>query len=61
MHTASEETIAPSAPPHPDMLWVPGGTFRRSSDRYRPAARMAQPVDTSTSHLGFRCIVRPKP
>jgi sulfatase modifying factor 1 len=29
--------------------------------RYRPAARMAQPVDTSTSHLGFRCIVRPKP
>ena len=26
--------------------------------RYRPAARMAQPVDTSTSHLGFRCIVR---
>lgn len=27
--------------------------------RYRPAARMAQPVDTSISHLGFRCIVRP--
>ena len=26
--------------------------------RYRPAARMAQPVDTSTSHLGFRCVVR---
>jgi sulfatase modifying factor 1 len=26
--------------------------------RYRPAARMAQPVDTSTSHLGIRCIVR---
>ena len=26
--------------------------------RYRPAARMAQAVDTSTSHLGFRCIVR---
>ena len=23
--------------------------------RYRPAARMAQAVDTSTSHLGFRC------
>jgi formylglycine-generating enzyme required for sulfatase activity len=27
--------------------------------RYRPAARMSQPVDTSISHLGFRCIVRP--
>ena len=26
--------------------------------RYRPAARMAQPVDTSTSHIGFRCIIR---
>ena len=26
--------------------------------RYRPAARMPQPVDTSTSHLGFRCVVR---
>jgi sulfatase modifying factor 1 len=26
--------------------------------RYRPAARHAQPVDTSTSHVGFRCIVR---
>jgi Kef-type K+ transport system membrane component KefB len=24
----------------------------------RPAARMAQPVDTGTSHLGFRCILR---
>jgi len=27
--------------------------------RYRPAARMGQPVDTSISHLGFRLIVRP--
>ena len=26
--------------------------------RYRPAARMAQGVDTSTCHLGFRCVVR---
>ncbi len=24
--------------------------------RYRPAARWPQPVDTSTSHLGFRCV-----
>ena len=27
--------------------------------RYRPAARHAQPVDTSTSHVGFRLVVRP--
>ncbi|MGY4401879.1 formylglycine-generating enzyme family protein [Bradyrhizobium sp. USDA 3315] len=26
--------------------------------RYRPAARHAEPIDTSTSHLGFRCITR---
>lgn len=26
--------------------------------RYRPAARHAQPIDTSMSHIGFRCIVR---
>jgi formylglycine-generating enzyme len=29
--------------------------------RYRPAARMPQPVDTSTCHLGFRCIIRSAP
>jgi formylglycine-generating enzyme len=26
--------------------------------RYRPAARQGEAVDTSTSHLGFRCILR---
>ncbi len=29
--------------------------------RYRPAARFPEPIDTSTSHVGFRCIVRPAP
>ncbi|UGY15797.1 formylglycine-generating enzyme family protein [Bradyrhizobium septentrionale] len=29
--------------------------------RYRPAARHAEPVDTSTSHVGFRCVVRSSP
>ena len=40
-----------------------GGSFLCAPNycrRYRPAARMAQPVDTSTCHLGFRCIVRPR-
>jgi sulfatase modifying factor 1 len=27
--------------------------------RYRPAARQAQAVETSTGHIGFRCVVRP--
>jgi sulfatase modifying factor 1 len=26
--------------------------------RYRPAARHAHPVDTSMSHIGFRCVIR---
>ena len=26
--------------------------------RYRPAARHPEPVDTSTSHVSFRCVVR---
>jgi formylglycine-generating enzyme len=29
--------------------------------RYQPAARMPQAVDTSTSRLGFRCVVRAAP
>ncbi len=27
--------------------------------RYRPAARFPEPIDTSTCHVGFRCIYRP--
>ena len=27
--------------------------------RYRPAARQGSAVDTSTGHIGFRCVVRP--
>jgi formylglycine-generating enzyme required for sulfatase activity len=41
-----------------------GGSFLCAPNycrRYRPAARMAQPVDTATCHLGFRCIVRAGP
>lgn len=38
-----------------------GGSFLCAPNycrRYRPAARMGQPIDTSTCHLGFRCMVR---
>lgn len=28
--------------------------------RYRPAARQPQTIDTSTSHIGFRCLSRPR-
>jgi formylglycine-generating enzyme len=39
-----------------------GGSFLCAPNycrRYRPAARMGQPIDTSTCHLGFRCIAKP--
>jgi sulfatase modifying factor 1 len=41
---------------------IKGGSFLCSPNycrRYRPAARMAQAVDTSTCHVGFRCVLRP--
>lgn len=41
---------------------IKGGSYLCAPNyckRYRPAARQPQDVDTATSHLGFRCIVRP--
>jgi formylglycine-generating enzyme required for sulfatase activity len=41
---------------------IKGGSFLCAPNycrRYRPAARMAQAVDTSTCHVGIRLIVRP--
>jgi formylglycine-generating enzyme required for sulfatase activity len=43
---------------------IKGGSHLCAPDyclRYRPAARQAETVDTSTGHLGFRCIVRAAP
>ena len=52
--------------PHQPAVRIPrkvlkGGSYLCAPNycrRYRPAARHAEPVDTSTSHVGFRCIVR---
>jgi formylglycine-generating enzyme required for sulfatase activity len=38
-----------------------GGSFLCAPSycqRYRPAARHAEPIDTSTCHVGFRCVIR---
>ncbi|MFN6339023.1 MAG: formylglycine-generating enzyme family protein [Cyanobacteriota bacterium] len=43
---------------------VKGGSFLCAPNycqRYRPAARLAQGIDTSTCHMGFRCVVRVPP
>ena len=42
---------------------IKGGSFLCAPNycrRYRPAARMAQPIDTSTCHVGIRLVIRPK-
>ena len=50
-----------SVSPDPDSAQViKGGSHLCAPNycrRYRPAARHAEPVDTSTSHVGFRCII----
>jgi formylglycine-generating enzyme required for sulfatase activity len=56
--TASVDPNDPAAIPRRVMK---GGSFLCAPNycrRYRPAARMAQAIDTSTNHLGFRCLVR---
>jgi formylglycine-generating enzyme required for sulfatase activity len=58
----AEESFDPDAP----QVRIPRKVLKGGSHlcapnycrRYRPAARYPQPVDTSTSHIGFRCIVR---
>lgn len=53
--------------PHQPAIRIPRKVLKGGSHlcapsycrRYRPAARYPEPVDTSTSHIGFRCIVRP--
>ena len=53
--------------PEPPVEWraIKGGSHLCAANycrRYRPAARLAQPVDTTTSHVGFRCVLRaPRP
>lgn len=40
---------------------IKGGSYLCASNycrRYRPAARHPQMIDTSTCHIGFRCIIR---
>lgn len=57
---ASYDPCAPATPTPRKVL--KGGSHLCAPSycqRYRPAARFPEPIDTSTSHIGFRCIVRP--
>ena len=58
----AQACCAPEPTGHIARKVMKGGSFLCAPNycrRYRPAARMAQAVDTSTCHLGFRCVVRP--
>jgi formylglycine-generating enzyme len=57
--TNADEEIAPAT--HASRV-IKGGSHLCAPSycmRYRPAARQAETVDTSTCHLGFRCVLRP--
>jgi formylglycine-generating enzyme len=56
------EPQPPEADAHIPRKTIKGGSYLCAPNyclRYRPAARQGESVDTSTSHLGFRCVVRP--
>ena len=56
-------SVDPGTPPHartPRKV-MKGGSYLCAPNycrRYRPAARLPQTIDTTTCHLGFRCVVR---
>jgi sulfatase modifying factor 1 len=60
---AEHACCAPGAQPgeHVPRRVIKGGSHLCAPNyclRYRPAARQAEAVDTSTGHIGFRCVVR---
>jgi formylglycine-generating enzyme required for sulfatase activity len=60
--TSPEEAIAPGEPGgHIPRRVIKGGSHLCAPSyclRYRPAARQGEAVDTSTGHIGFRCVIR---
>jgi formylglycine-generating enzyme required for sulfatase activity len=60
--TSDAESFGAGAPgEHIPRRVVKGGSHLCAANyclRYRPSARQGEPVDTSTSHIGFRCIAR---
>jgi len=55
-----EADVLPGVPPTPRRV-IKGGSHLCAPNyclRYRPAARQGEAVDTATSHIGMRCVVR---
>jgi sulfatase modifying factor 1 len=59
---AGHACCAPPAPlPEIERRVIKGGSHLCAPSyclRYRPAARQGEPIDSATSHIGFRCVVR---
>lgn len=56
----SASLINPSGPPEGDAKVMKGGSFlchKSYCNRYRVAARSFNTPDSSTSHMGFRCVL----
>jgi formylglycine-generating enzyme required for sulfatase activity len=64
-HHTPDPTVGAGAPgAHLPRRVIKGGSHLCAPNyclRYRPAARQAETVDTSTCHIGFRCIIRDAP
>ena len=59
---ASSPCCGPAPDAHIPRRVIKGGSHLCAPNyclRYRPAARQPQAIDTSTSHIGLRCILRP--
>jgi formylglycine-generating enzyme required for sulfatase activity len=59
--TAADRHVAGEPAAHIPRRVIKGGSHLCAANyclRYRPAARQGETVDTSTSHIGFRCVVR---
>ena len=61
---AAAASLDPAQPQFPvPRKVIKGGSFLCADSycrRYRPAARRPQMGDTGTSHIGFRCVLRPR-
>jgi formylglycine-generating enzyme required for sulfatase activity len=60
--SAADSLVADQPGAHIPRRVIKGGSHLCAPNyclRYRPAARQGEAVDTSTAHLGFRCILRP--
>jgi sulfatase modifying factor 1 len=60
--TSAADSLVPGQPgAHIPRRVIKGGSHLCAPNyclRYRPAARQGEAVDTSTAHIGFRCILR---